>query len=177
MLRNGRACCPSDAPAAVARESWVARQTCVHRRMGYPPRWGSGDTGTRSPRQPPVAQRTKRSRRGRVHRKPRGDAACLCRMNADLPVAKFDLCRELYELSGWNWTNRYFRIFEGKLVAVEAVLGLPKTGVHLPAYDAGYLLEKLPHKVDAARLVRDGIPLRGYLGLAQFFRFEILFDF
>jgi hypothetical protein len=85
-------------------------------------------------------------------------------MNANLPIAKFDLCCELYELSGWNWTNRYFRIFEGKLVAVEVVLGLPKTGVHLPAYDVGYLIEKLRAflpKILAIRPIRRRTPGSG----------------
>ena len=97
-------------------------------------------------------------------------------MNADLPVAKFALCCELYKLSGWYWTNLYFRIFEGRLVAVEAVLGLPKTGVHLPAYDVGYLIEKLPQKVDGARLVVAGMPMSDYWGCAYLYGLNISFD-
>jgi hypothetical protein len=97
-------------------------------------------------------------------------------MSAALPVAKFDLCRELYELSGWGWTNCYYRIFEGKLVAVEMVLGLPKKGVHLPAYDVGYLVEKLPQKVNGARLVLAGMPMSDRWGCAYLYGLNISFD-
>src|SRR5258706_16022810 len=91
-------------------------------------------------------------------------------------IAKFGLCRELYELSGWRWTNCYYRVVEGKPVTVDVVLALPRTGVHLPAYDAGFLIEKLPQKVDGARLVVAGMPMSDYWGCAYLYGLNISFD-
>ena len=68
-------------------------------------------------------------------------------------IAKFELCRELYELSGWDWTDFYYRIVEDKPQDVDVVLGRSKDGLHIPAYDAGYLIERLPQKVNGARYV------------------------
>jgi hypothetical protein len=38
-------------------------------------------------------------------------------------IAKFELCRELYELSGWVWTDFYYKILEDQPQVVDIVLG------------------------------------------------------
>lgn len=55
-------------------------------------------------------------------------------------VAGLKLCRELYDLSGWNdtffrWADHGKDSFFGVFV---------DDGLHPPAYDLGYLLRKLP---------------------------------
>ena len=81
-------------------------------------------------------------------------------------IAKFELCRELYELSGWGWTDCYYRVFEGEPPVVQVQLGRSKDGLQVPAYESGYLIERLPQKVDGARLVIAGMPMSDYWGCA-----------
>lgn len=97
-------------------------------------------------------------------------------MNVGTHIAKFELCRELYELSGWSWTDCYYRVIEGKPQIVELVLGLPIMGLHLPAYDVGYLMGRLPQKVNGARLVLAGMPMSGHWGCAYLYGLNISFD-
>ncbi len=91
-------------------------------------------------------------------------------------IAKFELCRELYELSGWVWTDFYYKILEDKPQVVDIVLGRSKDGLHIPAYDAGYLIQWLPQKVDGARLVIAGMPMSDYWGCAYLYGLNISFD-
>lgn len=58
-------------------------------------------------------------------------------------VANLELCKELYELSGWSTaigTNQFWYI-DGELVIATFVEG------GTPAYDCGYLLVELPQSV------------------------------
>ncbi len=62
-------------------------------------------------------------------------------------VAELSLCKQLYELSGWNSGRRAFYTFnDGKLVETNAfdedMLG------EIRLYDLGYLLRKLPRDID-----------------------------
>ena len=56
------------------------------------------------------------------------------------------------------------------------MLGRSKYGLHIPAYEAGYLIERLPQKVDGARLVLAGMPTSGYWGCAYLYGLNISFD-
>lgn len=71
--------------------------------------------------------------------------------------ASLELCKELYELSGWDDTNSYWylehqiRLSNGNYDTLQTMLvdkhyragTSPKTNF-IPAYTAGYLLRKLP---------------------------------
>lgn len=63
-------------------------------------------------------------------------------------VADKDLCRELYELSGWN--GMYFlwveTANETRVWRADNQFSLDEAGVS-PAYDLGYLLRKLPARI------------------------------
>lgn len=59
-------------------------------------------------------------------------------------VARFENCRELFELSGWSWAPTYYQVFNGEPRIVEILLGRPKKEVHTPAYELAYLMRKLP---------------------------------
>lgn len=63
-------------------------------------------------------------------------------------VASLELCRELYELSGWKGTSYTFRSIDGKtweLFAPKRLERLDRSaGAVRPAYDLGYLMRKLP---------------------------------
>lgn len=69
-------------------------------------------------------------------------------------VASLDLCRELYELSGWYDTQNAYYNVDGKpgLYAYsDFKIGQERYDYHLlsliaPAYDVGYMLVKLPAK-------------------------------
>jgi hypothetical protein len=66
-------------------------------------------------------------------------------------VASLELCKELYELSGWNtdlafWSNE-------TPDGWEVVFELHAGDEFFPAYDLGYLLRKLPHEIEV-----DGVP-------------------
>src|SRR5258708_37899280 len=93
-------------------------------------------------------------------------------MSADLPVGKFELCRELYELSGWGWANYYYRKFNEPPV-VQVQLGKSQNGVHIPAYETWHLIGQLPQKVHGARLVIAGMPISDYWGSAYVLRLNI----
>jgi hypothetical protein len=77
-------------------------------------------------------------------------------------VASKELCQELYELSGWDDT--YFLYTKtGKISTVASMF----SGQPLPAYDAGFLLRKLPSEIESdGRIYR----LRG--GKNQYYFFE-----
>lgn len=88
-------------------------------------------------------------------------------------VASRDLCKELYELSGWDGTLirhgsptrmidavMFVRTVYDKFVGLyESSVGCDECeGEHaygfatMPAYDLGYLLRKLPHFIDISQL-------------------------
>ncbi len=68
-------------------------------------------------------------------------------------VASLELCKELYELSGWRDTRYFYKAISGMDYMVVAQ---PDNGKHrerqpttykwdeCPAYDLGYLMRKLP---------------------------------
>lgn len=57
-------------------------------------------------------------------------------------VASLKLCKELYEVSGWDGTHKHYGKMEsGNYIAT---CGLFEKHQECPAYDAGYLLRKLP---------------------------------
>lgn len=60
-------------------------------------------------------------------------------------VADLELCKELYELSGWFDTYFFWDADNGVAEKSEALLMHPTK--NCPAYDLGYLLRKLPAKI------------------------------
>jgi hypothetical protein len=54
-------------------------------------------------------------------------------------VASLELCKELYELSGWRGSPQVLSYHSHFLLANE------REGTGIPAYDLGYLLRKLPN--------------------------------
>ena len=58
-------------------------------------------------------------------------------------VANLDLCKELYELSGWKATEKYHYI-AGTYTDIDTVAFRGRKYDGVPAYDLGYLLRKLP---------------------------------
>lgn len=60
-------------------------------------------------------------------------------------VASLELCKELYELSGWSNTEFYYKEFAGHPEVIHHLSHLMAglVSVH-PAYDLGFLLRKLP---------------------------------
>ncbi len=75
-----------------------------------------------------------------------------------LEVAALSLCEELYKLSGWDDTHAYydngdddltFNGAQGYEGQVEEFYNHPDNSWgDIPAYELGYLLRKLPRKVD-----------------------------
>lgn len=67
-----------------------------------------------------------------------------------MSVASLELCKELYELSGWkpdegHWYNDMYAEGEVKLVRFPVPYrNNGRANVIIPAYDLGYLLRKLP---------------------------------
>lgn len=55
-------------------------------------------------------------------------------------VASLELCKELYEMSGWEDTFMMVNAHSGRVRVKES----PYYGGEVPAYDLGYLLRKLP---------------------------------
>ena len=67
-------------------------------------------------------------------------------------VASSELCKELYELSGWGGEStefHYYREPDDEALQVQHVTYCPfyAEDQHYPAYDLGYLLRKLPANV------------------------------
>lgn len=62
-------------------------------------------------------------------------------------VASLELCKELYQLSGWIGTYGYWDT-DAK---VWATTDLDGAAVESPAYDLGYLLRKLPPTIKASK--------------------------
>jgi hypothetical protein len=58
-------------------------------------------------------------------------------------VASLELCRELYELSGWQGTGDYFGVEQKKDIVTENLIMRGNRIIVAPAYDLGYLLRKL----------------------------------
>lgn len=57
-------------------------------------------------------------------------------------VASFELCRELHLFTGWRDTDFAYRIPDRTLYQPRT------TSPYVPAYDLGYLLRKLPRRID-----------------------------
>lgn len=69
----------------------------------------------------------------------------------DMNVASLELCKELYELSGWGDTEKAHYLLDGKpqvmrwsKVGVEDERSWHELVLRAPAYDLGYLLRKVP---------------------------------
>lgn len=68
-------------------------------------------------------------------------------------VASLELCKELFELSGWkgthyNWYTHVSAKVEPELQHRKMVrLADSNNWIEIPAYDLGYLLRKLPHRI------------------------------
>lgn len=62
-----------------------------------------------------------------------------------MEVASLELCKELFELSGWVETYfKYRPVSVVKGIAGDYQLGRSQAPDAIPAYDLGYLLRKLP---------------------------------
>lgn len=72
-------------------------------------------------------------------------------------VASLELCKELYELSGWDRTDKSWWIEQWGNFDTEVARYAHKqdeddtSTIHYPAYDLGYLLRKLPNYVWSER--------------------------
>lgn len=55
-------------------------------------------------------------------------------------TASLELCKELFELSGWNDVEWYRNSITGQMIAAKDKV---YRGSDIPAYDLGYLLRKL----------------------------------
>lgn len=65
-------------------------------------------------------------------------------------TASLELCKELYELSGWEGTSFFHDTSEGVdewRLEYSSSKTLPVDGGLYPAYDLGYLLRKLPQEL------------------------------
>lgn len=71
--------------------------------------------------------------------------------------ASFDHCKELYELSGWKSSYHFHQ--DGGVYECNN-----KPDDNIPAYDAGFLLRKLPNYIEYG----DGNEYAGYLQLIHF---------
>lgn len=67
-----------------------------------------------------------------------------------MKVASLDLCKELYELTGWHKTDYYYDA-ENEVSFWEIALSMHPTK-NCPAYDLGYLLRKLPGYIVLERM-------------------------
>lgn len=63
-------------------------------------------------------------------------------------TASLDLCKELYELSGWNKTQNVWAITTDDSAAPWLRIGVGSSSAwtEWPAYDLGYLMRQLPEK-------------------------------
>lgn len=61
-------------------------------------------------------------------------------------VASLENCKRLYELSGWDDDSLWFYCHGHAMQSTE--FDTADFHQHYPAYDAGYLLRKLPHQID-----------------------------
>lgn len=67
-----------------------------------------------------------------------------------MTVASLELCKQLYELSGWQDVDE--SIFSSVTEKLDWIYDAPSGLWWLPAYDAGYLLRKLPRRIDLIQL-------------------------
>lgn len=68
-------------------------------------------------------------------------------------VASKELCQELHELSGWSggeytWYETLKGVIESGIEAIESEWGSGTPKFICPAYDLGYLLRKLPRRLN-----------------------------
>ena len=87
-------------------------------------------------------------------------------------VASLDLCKELYELSGWMGESRYIWTLDGRSIPTERLKTIEE--IDVPAYDLGYLLRKLPPKSRIFKLAENqygcaygGLNQRQYMSRAD----------
>lgn len=71
-----------------------------------------------------------------------------------IEVARLELCRELYELSGWNGTDKLWveTANSDSLWPNDGQFDLDDAGV-APAYSLGYLLRKLPQGTEIKKRI------------------------
>jgi hypothetical protein len=69
-------------------------------------------------------------------------------------VASLDLCRELYDLSGWNETDKWYGTWYGDEDWAVGVYD-PNVPDCYPAYDLGDLLRRLPATTSITRALSD----------------------
>lgn len=66
-------------------------------------------------------------------------------------VASLELCKELYELSGWDDCDNWASHKDMAFISDDTFLEMnPKWQKEAPAYDLGYLLRKLPAAITPA---------------------------
>lgn len=74
------------------------------------------------------------------------------RMNK-IGVASLDLCKELHRVSGWKDTQLIYYANAGEHSGtVDDRRMLMEKDANLPAYDSGFLLERLPHFIELVQL-------------------------
>lgn len=64
-------------------------------------------------------------------------------------VASLELCKELYELSGWDDCSHMYDDDNGETIVTESKMWNGMT----PAYDLGYLLRKLPKPAGVGQML------------------------
>lgn len=69
-------------------------------------------------------------------------------------VASLELCKELYELSGWDGTHIFYDAENDPVESKRALIMHPTK--NCPAYELGYLLRKLPTDIEEAQFVNVG---------------------
>src|SRR5260221_9447676 len=71
------------------------------------------------------------------------------KQEAKMNVARLELCKKLYTLSGWKETDNFYQFIEYSDLSTGYYLTNPTVAAPLhanayPAYDLGYLLRRLP---------------------------------
>ena len=73
-------------------------------------------------------------------------------------TASLELCKELFELSGWDGTAYEHELLNGKhytrTLPVKEMTHFDQN-TYIPAYDLGYLLRKLPPSIQRADTPED----------------------
>ncbi len=64
----------------------------------------------------------------------------------NMNVANLELCKELYEVSGWSGSEFYFNGAGQRFYLKPIRRQEPLATYETPAYDLGYLLRKVPHR-------------------------------
>ena len=64
-----------------------------------------------------------------------------------MQVAELSLCKQLYELSGWDTASKYLWIEAHQEYDIDNGDTFNQEHPAIPAYDAGFLLRKLPRQI------------------------------